>query len=411
MGLLSFKRVSGGLQRQGAAPIAIDFGASSLKVLQISSEETPSLVAAACAPTPENLFHSVKGRLEHQFEALPKLISSLPLRGRRAVCAIPSALTFCKHAQFTRQEGLPTDVLADSMLTEQLGRDASTLVRRLIEVPAAERAGAGKAEFICLATGREIVDKLMKSLKSARLEVVGMHSEFEAALQAFGQLNRRSEDKERATLYLDIGAGQTRVTIAHGAELVFARIIDVGGVTLDECLAKELGCDITEARRRRLAMSDLSAGAVNRSPAPVPAAKAQGEEGGVVVAEDRRSDTPAPGLTADLTRGPTAPAAPEGASLREPLEILTDEIGMCLRYHDALFRGTRASGIVFIGGEARHRGLCQHIARTLRLPAQVADPLSRVARTGSEAVVGVDLGQPQPGWAVPLGLCHSRTDL
>ena len=84
---------------------------------------------------------------------------------------------------------------------------------------------------------------------------------------------------------------------------------------------------------------------------------------------------------------------------------------MRLRYHDSQFPGKRVDRAMFVGGEARHRGLCQAVARALRLPAQMADPLARIARTGAEPALGVDLKQPQPGWAVALGLCLSPTDL
>lgn len=411
MGLLSLKRAGKeAVQRALGAPIAVDFGSATLKMLQLTNDDPSQVVAAGCIEVPENLRADIKRRLEFQIESLPKLVGSLPLRGRRANCSIPAPLTFCKHAQFGRQEGMPAEVLADGMLTEQLGRDASTLVRRLLEVPGADRS-SGKHEYICLATGREIVDKLMKALRAAKLDVVGMHSEFEAALAAFHSLNRRNEDKTDATLYLDIGGGQTQVSIGHGPDLVFARSIAVGGLTLDECIARGLGVPISKARAVRLAMHDMvPTGAATPAPAPARSAPA-GEDGAVIVAEDRRSGEPAPGMSVDLSQTAPAPAAPAGASLREPLEILTDETNMCIRYHDSMFPLSRVSNVVFIGGESRHRGLCQHIARSLRLPAKVADPLARFARPGTEKAVGVDLSQPQPGWAVAVGLCHCPTDL
>lgn len=412
MGLLSLKRAGKeAVQRALGAPIAIDFGSANLKLLQLSGDDQPCVVAAGCIEVPENLRSDVKRRLEFQFESLPKLVSALPVRGRRAVCAIPAPLTFCKHAQFGRQEGMPAEVLADGMLTEQLGRDASTLVRKLIEVPGVDRA-SGKHEYICLATGREIVEKLMKALRAARLDVVGMHSEYEAALAAFHSLNRRTEDRFDATLYLDVGGGLTQVFIGHGPELVFARSIAVGGITLDECIASGLGVPVSKARAVRLAMHDMTPSAA-AAPAPAAARGAGGEdgEGVVLVAEDRRGEGVAPGMSPELSRAPAAPTAPAGASLREPLEILTDEANMCVRYHDAMFPSSRVSNVVFIGGESRHRGLCQHIARGLRLPAKVADPLARIARPGTEQAVGVDLSKPQPGWAVAVGLCHCPTDL
>jgi Tfp pilus assembly PilM family ATPase len=99
----------------------------------------------------------------------------------------------------------------------------------------------------------------------------------------------------------------------------------------------------------------------------------------------------------------------EAEACRETLECITDELQMCLRYYATMFPDRAVDRLVFIGGEARHRDTCQVIARALRLPAQLGDPLGRLARSGrSEA--GPDFTQPQPGWAVALGLCLSETD-
>ena len=404
---------SKGLHRSGVTPIAVDFGSSSLKVLQITTNEPPELVCAGEIATPADLVGHVSKRLEYQIGALPDLVRKLSCKGRRAVCAIPSALTFCKHMQISGQEGLSPEILADTMLSEQTGRDAATLVRRLLEVEPPGATGSGrKNEYICLASGNEVVEKLIKGLRRAKLEVVGMHSEFEALLQAFAYVNKRESDKEVSTLYLDVGCCQSRVTIAHGRQLVFARIMNFGGMTLDEYLAKELVCPVEEARAYRLDLDDLvsiqdKAGVTVQSSS---GAKPLAGEA-VMVAEDRRMGHQVPGMSSELDSMPVGPICSNGVSLAEPLEILTDEISMCIRYHDSIYKKQPVGSIVFLGGEARHRGLCQHIARTLRLSARVSDPLARIIRDGSERILGVDTGLPQPGWAVAVGLCQSPTDL
>jgi Tfp pilus assembly PilM family ATPase len=413
MGLINRKQVTNAaIQRALGAPIGIDFGTGSLKVLQLSGEETHSLVAAGSVDTPSSLLGNPRKRLDFQFESLPKLISALPLKGRRAVCSIPVPLTFCKHAQFPKQDGMPVEVLADTMLTEQLGRDASTLIRRLIEVPAHGHAG-NKSEYICIATGREVVDRLMKALKASKLEIVGIHSEFEASLRAFTGVNRRTADQHSATLYLDIGTGNTQCFIGHGRELVFARTIDTGGFTLDTCLAADLACSVEQAHKARLAMGDLESRATRepaKAPAQVQTLHADEDDGGVLVAEERRAGEGADGEKLS-TRNATPIVSPTSHALRETLEILTDEASMGIRYHDAMFPDSRVSEIVFIGGEARHRALCQHLAKAIRLPAKVADPFGKIEQTGNEKVVGFDPRSPQPGWTVPIGLCQSPTDL
>ncbi|MDP1660660.1 MAG: hypothetical protein Q8L55_01990, partial [Phycisphaerales bacterium] len=97
--------------------------------------------------------------------------------------------------------------------------------------------------------------------------------------------------------------------------------------------------------------------------------------------------------------------------LTEPLRALTDEIALCVRYYETLFPQRKVHRTIFVGGESRHVALCQHIARMLKTPAHAADPLARIARTGTEPVVGVDMSKAQPGWAVPMGLLMAPTDL
>ncbi len=412
----------------GTLPIAIDFGVSSLKILQLEGGDAPSLIAAASADVPENLRDDAGKRYAFQFQALPKVIRAAGFKGRRAVCAIPAAQMFCKHMQFPRSEGVDLKALVESAISQHLGCTPDTLIYRhvLVEGAMPQGAGAGgKAEVICLAAARDLVARMMQAVRDARLECVGMHPEFTAALAAFEHVNRRAEDARIATLYLDLAHGTTKVSIAHGPELVFAKSIPMAGRELDNAVARMLDVDIAEARRRRLDSTELVA-----IPMPAPktpgaaghallaararaadAASSDADSASTLVAEDRRSGAAPPGFSSDVRLQPEASVVGPEFDLSDQLEVLTDEVAGCLRYYEAIFPGRRVQRLIFVGGESRHRGLCQHIAKRLRLPAQVADPLARMARTGKEPCAGIDFSQPQPGWAVPFGLSLCPTDL
>lgn len=418
-----------GLMTPTLSPVAVDFGAGALKVLQVMCGEPPTLVAAACLPTPDELMGDVRRRLAYQAETLPALLRDLDVRGRRAVCAIPAVATFTKHMQLAPEGGTSLVEAARLATATQAGCDPAAMVFRHVEVGPVPRAG--RTEVICLAAPRDMVEMLMQALRACRLDPVGMHVEYLAALRAFDRMTRRAEDRALTTLYLDIGASATRVMIAHGRDLVFARTVEIGGWHLDQAVARRLGLDLRQARAHRLATvtspsrirSSSGADAHGRQGAPpqVPTAPGPALRDGVATpghdgsgphsprSAERRSGHPAPGLGPDLTAHPTVPLGP--ADLAETLETLTDEIAMCLRYHEALFPERRVQRAIFFGGEARHVGLCQHVARTLRLSAQVADPMSAVAHEGHEPTVGVDFRQPQPGWTMTLGLCLAPTDL
>ena len=401
-----------GLNTTAGLPIAIEFGTSALKILQVQQGEPPTLIAAACLETPPELLRNQANRLKFQLEGLPRLIRSGGFKGRRAVCAIPAWAIMCKHVSLQRAEGTPLAKLVHDAIPLAFGMDPSVLVHRAIEIPTPERPT--KAELIITAVPFELVQQLMGAIAACKLQPVGMHSEFAAVLRTFDHVHKRDTDAAINTLYLDIGASTTNVTISHGKDLAFARVIHIGGDHLDHVIAKQLKCNLTEAHTRRLAADELVRTIPRPASTPAPAlvtAGAPSETPERSRTDDRGLLPLAPGFTPELNTQPPSSYAPENVDLREPLESLTDEVLMCVRYHESQFPGKRVERAIFVGGEARHKGLCQTIAKSLRLPAQMADPLARIARTGSEPAIGVDLKQPQPGWAVTLGLCISPTDL
>lgn len=411
------KRFVGGgatssLGKSGPSAVAVDFGLGALKLLQIVPGEPPSLVAAACLPTPEHLLNDAAKRIEFQVAELPGLIRKGGFKGKRAVCGVPAASAFCKHMQFTKTDGVSVASLIEAALPQQMGKAAHQVVFRYVEAPAPER-GAGKSEVVVTAVTRELVNQLMGAVKAAKLEPVGIHGEFQAVIRAFDYLFKRPEEAELTTLYLDIGAGTTSVVISHGQRLAFTRTVAMGGVHLDEIVAKQLKVSFEEAVRIRrelihLTAREASAAREARAPEgvaePVAASVGTGEGSGPSREAARAATMEELGLK---PRGASRPPDPD---LSEALEILTDEVWMCLRYHASLYPSRKIDRAVFVGGEARHKPLCQHIARSLRIPSQVADPMARVARSG-QSTAGVDLSQAQPGWTVPLGLCLCPTDL
>jgi Tfp pilus assembly PilM family ATPase len=405
MGLEALKRwtnLGSGLMSQTALPIAADFGVGCLKVLQVEEGEPPKLVAAACVDTPDELREDHAKRLEFQLDAFTKLLKRSGFRGKRVVCAIPASRTFCKHMQFTKAAGVDLSSMVASVVPQQLGCDPSALVYRHVEVGPAQ---GGKTEVICMAAARDTVTRLLDGIRGMRMEPVGMHGEAVAMLRSFDYLNRRETDQKLATLYLDIGAGSTKIVIAHGSKMVFARMTEVGGLAMDKTIAEQLKCRLSQARTVRMEMEDVA-----------PSRHVAGGGLAVLSAAMKKDgvDGAAKPEPAGTQGGPHGGAAEGGnarADLTEPLEILAEEVQMSVRYHDSLFPGRGVDRLVMLGGECRAKAMCQHLARVLRLPAQLADPMARVARTGKEPTSGVDFKEPQPGWAVPLGLCVSPTDL
>ena len=84
-------------------------------------------------------------------------------------------------------------------------------------------------------------------------------------------------------------------------------------------------------------------------------------------------------------------------------ETMVNELRSCVRYHDLLFTGWPVRKVVFVGGQAKNKDLCQEIARGLGLAAQVGDPLAQVV-DGANASSAIEAGSVNPDWAVAFGL-------
>ncbi|MFK7884436.1 MAG: pilus assembly protein PilM [Phycisphaerales bacterium] len=386
----SFGKLSTSLRGMGSMrpmgfPLSVEFGVGSLKVLQLGPGDTPEMVAAAQLDTPDDLLDNAGKRIAFQMEALPKLIRKGKFKTNRAVCAVPSGQMICKNVQVVPSSEIPIEKLAASVIGSQLNCDPNALLVRCRQIEGV-RPG-GKSEVVCFAAARDFVARLMGAIKDSKLEPVGIHNEFVAAIRAIDSIAQPgepvSEADGSATLVLDLGVGATKAMIIHGTRLVFARSIELGSRHLDEAIVDQLGCTFNDARRTRLGLTRL-----------MPAAVAVGADG----SDPEQSAEALPGTSGE-------------PDLSEPLEILIDEASMSLRYHRSLFPDRPVEKVVFLGGESRHRLVCEHLARSLRLAAQSVDPLARLARSGKVPSEGVDVTAPQPGWAVPVGMCLSPTDL
>ena len=418
-----------------AAPIAINFGSSSVKLLQQSPAtreggHQPSLAAAAELTIPEPGQHTLDDLFLFYECELPRILREGRFKGRRVICSIPDSQTIVQHMQLPPQDGMKRDDVIKAQLQMQMGIAPQSAVVRSIDVADLNRAGQNRTEIICFAIPREVVMRYVALMAKFKMEVTGVYTEAMAMVRAFDHINRRKGDEHLTSLYIDLGYSGTRVAIAHGTQIAFARSIQIGGQHFDNAIMKQLGCTAAEARTHRLAMeaANQTARPTPAAPAAPPAAEAdeagdmariaaamakadqdgtqpQHEPGVTVVEGERRKGVLPASLAASVNPEDTDAKAGAELDLTEPLDTIADELSMCLRYHRGLFPDRNIDRTILVGGEARQKWLCQHVVRALRLPAQLGDPLARL-KSASEPIntPGLDLNHPQPGWTVACGL-------
>lgn len=376
-------------------PISVDFGAAALKVLQLAPGTQPSFAAAAQLDTPAELLDDPSARLAFQVEQLPRLIRSAGFKGKRAVCLIPASLTHTTHVQVPKGDAATIESAAKIAIATQLSCSPDAIVVRHHEVGPAQ--DPGKTEVITVAASRGVVGRLMNALASAKLEPVGMRTEGVALLRGFTALGLTRP--EEVCLYLDMGYSATKAIIAQGNRPLLARTIEIGGRAFDEEISRHRKVSIERSHELRLACGEFSG--VQR--APVASVTGLGGGGSARVGE---AGLRMPGEQAESRK--SVSVVPD---VGETLEMLGDEVAMCLRYHHSLFPSMPVTRAVFTGGESRQLTPCRRLAGVVRVAVQAGDPTRALLRSGKEPSIGVDTAAPMPGWAAVLGLGLCPTDL
>lgn len=408
--------------RPGANPIGVDFGSDSLKLAQVACVRGEwELTAAASADVPSHVRHDPAARLAFFVQTVGDLLAQGRFVGRSAVLAMPAAFMFVQHLRMPKmdEEGLKRAIPWESR--GKLPIDPSHAVIRHHVAGEIYQDQEARSEVIIMAAGRDIVNQFLGMAAKAHLDVVGMNVEPKSIVDCFSHVYRRKGDSEITNCFVDLGCAGTRAVIARGGHILFARNIPIGGDHFTRAVASALSIGQDEAKVLRLRLGSMQAQQTPAEPAAPPPAPEPAERFSVLdaaVSAARKSEWNGTERRTDIAEAPMTPAAPPSAPLdateqarlaevacREPLNKLVTELDLCRRYYEATFANKPVDRLVFIGGEARHRSLCQAIAQQLGIAAQVGDPLVRMGKTTEVGIEsGIDRRQQQPNWAVAIGL-------
>lgn len=391
-----------------ANPIGVDFGSDCLRMAQVQITTTgePRLVAAASADVPNHLRHDPSARAAFFIETARDLLAQGRFHGRQAVLSLPASSMFIQHLRIAKMDD---DALKKAIPWEARGKlpiDPNAALLRHVVAGEVYQEQEPRNEVILMAASREGVNQYLAAAARARLDVVGMNVEPKSLIDCFGHIYRRKTDADATSCFVDIGNTATRAMIARGGQILFARIIPIGGEHFTRAVADAMKISAEEAKllRIKLCCAQPQFDDAHEKQKIVNAPEPEGFALLNAGMSAQRANT-----VAEATVPAEAKTALEARAIeqacREPLNRLVEELNSCREYYEATFPSKPVDRLIFVGGEARQRSLCQHIARQMSLAAQVGDPLVRMGRISDVGIEsGIDRRQPQPGWAVAIGL-------
>ena len=363
-------------------PIALDIGAHSIKMLQFE-ESNGALVARASG---QWQFPAVVGDPEQRSEMIVQAVGEMlrggDFKGRRSVSSLPSTEMDIRNV---RLQKLPRQEMEKVMLWEARERFPFDVVPdRLKYLDAGQvRSGAEeRSEIILLAASEKSIEDHLTMLSSAGLEPQHIYPEPLAVFRMAKRSLRRDADRDTVSVILDLGARATRVVVARGRQVVFIKVIDIGGRAFDEAVAAQLHLDLADAveLRARVMQEHAKLLGGNR--------KSDHEE-----PEESRSDVD--WTIRDAVRG--------------KVEELAREITLCLRYCSVTFRGLRPNTVLMAGGQIYDPAVTELLGENLGIECNLAQPMRGI--DVSRIKPGMGRGTPMCEWAVATGLAMRDLDI
>jgi type IV pilus assembly protein PilM len=199
-----------------------------------------------------------------------------------------------------------------------------------------------------------------------------------ACFRAFDRWLRRDSDENTVSVILDIGYEASRILVAKGREILFIKVIDIGGRKFTETASKQLNMSFEEAAELRNLITRENAEESDPELAP----KGSSGEGSGSVSWTIH----------DAVRG--------------EIEALAREVSLCLRYCAVTFRGLRPQQVTVVGGQAYDPSVVKLLSEDLNIECVIGQPLRGVDI--SHASFGGNRRGMLAEWSVCMGLaCKS----
>jgi len=319
-------------------PIGLDIGTTTVRLLQLTGTERDlRVVDAAKFVIPQDVKVLPERRREVVTDGIRRILKEHRFRGREVVMALAPGQLAIRNVRLPK---MPEEERATAVNWEAQNRfpfDTATAVIQYLPAGEVRQGDQVLDEIMLVAAPRAEVDAQMQWALEAGLELVSLDAEPCAVFRGFERFLRRREDEGVVSVLVDIGA-QTTVVIARGRDIVFVKMIPIGGVVFNRAVAECLELAVTEAEalRRRIGRPPRRAGAPPD--------------------EDRQRVCRA---VAD--------------AIRPHLEDLANEIALCLRYYSVTFRGPRPESVTFTGGETHNVDIPASLGERLGVEVKPAD--------------------------------------
>jgi type IV pilus assembly protein PilM len=348
------------LNRSCQHPIGLHLGPRLVRLMQLGQRsDARTIHAMAEAEIPSEESSAPELRVRETSAIIRRLLADHGFHGRQVVSCVGAQDLFVQNV---RMPQLPPEEITSVLkweAAERLPYPVEEAELRHIFAGPLRQDGNQKQEVILLACHRGVIERHVELLEQSGLAPLAIDLDPCAILRALEPASPPEEFGGRQA-YLNFGEAATTVVFADRDQILFLKSIVGGGQNLDQAVAQHLELDPKEAVRMRAAVTSAS----TLNPAD------------------------------DVHRSVID-------AIRAPLESVSAEVELCLRYYKVTFRGKPLDRIIVTGSEACP-WLVEFLGDRLGTSCVLGNPLD-----SSKTLPGVsaDLSRPCQ-WTTAFGLAR-----
>lgn len=225
--------------------IAIDIGASSIKLLELDTrQDPPSLVSVSVVKVSKEIFSgNALSKAKDVSDLVVRLMEQSGISGKRIVTAVPGPSVFTKKIKVPK--------MSENDLSSHIRFEAANFIPHNINAVRIDyhilsEISKSSYEVLVVAVKNEIIDMILDVFLEAQLEVAVIDVDH-FALQNMFELSY-PELVDSTIGLVNIGERYTSINICRAGESLFTGDIPVGGKLLTEAIAEGLGVSLEEAQ-------------------------------------------------------------------------------------------------------------------------------------------------------------------
>lgn len=225
-----------GMNGKKICPMGIDLGSGYLRIVQLGqNEQGLFLQSAALRTNPEDTVFRSPAWQHWAANNVRDLVRENDFRGKAVITAIPSDDLFIDPIRVPQSTLKQINEILPQKLQKRLPFPVENALFQHLVIDTGQKNGSDLVDVLAISANRENVNRHLAIFEKAGLEVAGISIWPAAMIQSYKRFFcRRKNEQDTTAILINVGTNHTNVVITRGTNLLFARVMSIGYVQLEQ---------------------------------------------------------------------------------------------------------------------------------------------------------------------------------